>query len=361
MSVRRWSRGAVLAVLACVLVVLASCESRPARTPHVVPAPLSDELLALPDSATQWVTAPRPAPDSTALRMIVLWDATDPACLAAMPAIEAWHEAYSRFGLRMVGAHFSNCAACAESAAVASAARRLGVRFASAVSAEPPPASLAAGHGPVVWLGDRGDARPLWPGEPDDARRIEARLRAAIEARHPEARFPADAGGDPSGDAPAPRWRRVSLAPGEARGPLARAKLDESQPFTAQFRFQQEGSIEVPLPIGWWTPRRDGLEAARGGAANFVAIRYDAARVGVVMSPPAGSAARVWVLQDERWIPAGEEGGDVRFDERGASYVEVGEPRLYWIARGKHVLKLSPDVPGTRFHAFLFEAAQPRP
>jgi hypothetical protein len=68
------------------------------------------------------------------------------------------------------------------------------------------------------------------------------------------------------------------------------------------------------------------------------------------------------VLQDERWIAADAAGEDVRFDARGAAYVEVREPRLYWITRGgSHVLKLSPDVPGVKFHAFYFEAAAARP
>ncbi len=358
--------GALLACLA-----LGACQARP-RHPAPPPA-VPEEILAIADTAGAWVGAPRPAPDSTSLRLLVLWDLADPACLEMMPAVEAWHEAYARFGLRVVAIHFADAARLADSAAVGAAARRLGLRFAIAVSAAPPPAALAAGRGPVLALRERGSAPRILAGA-SDARDFERRLRAVLRDRHPEARFPDDRGdgpsaapgaldASPSASVAAPRWRVVPLAAGRiSRGPLSRAAPDRSQPFTTQFRFQEEAARDVPVPVGGWTPRRDGLEAARGGAANFIAIRYDAGRVGLVMAPPSGGAARVWVLQDERWIPAGEAGEDVRRDAHGSTFVLVDEPRLYSIARGgRHVLKLSPDVPGVWFHAYQFEAATPRP
>jgi hypothetical protein len=357
----RLRRAASLAGALAACLALGACTSRPKQAAPDLAAAVSDAVLSVADTASAWVAAARPAPDSTSLRLTVLWDDTDPACLGVLPAVEAWHEAYSRFGLRVIGIHFAFAARLADSSAVAAAARRLGLRFAIAVSAEPPPAALAAGRGPVLVLRD-GNPTPRRLGDANAARAFEHRLRAALRVRHPEAPFPEDAGVPPAGASAAPQWRTIRLAAGAvARGPLARATLDRAQPFTTQFRFQEEGAEDTPVPVGWWTPRRDGLEAAHGGAANFLAIRYDAGRVGLVMAPPAGGAARVWVLQDERWIPAGEAGEDVRRDPHGSTFVLVDEPRLYWIARGgRHVLKLSPDVPGVWFHAYRFESAAPR-
>lgn len=352
---------AALALVACL--VVGACESRAPRRAAKIPPPVSDETLAIADTASAWVAAPRPAPDSTSLRLTVLWDATDPVCIAMMPVVEAWHEAYDRFGLRVIATHFARASRLADTSTVASAARRLGLRFAIAASGEPLPAALAAGRGPVLVLRDRA-ATPQWLADANEARRFESRLRAALRSRHPEMRFPSDAGAAPVGEANgALHWRTVALAAGAvARGPLARAVRDATQPFTTQFRFQEEGAEGVPVPIGWWTPRRDGLEAARGGAANMLAIRYDAGRVGLVMAPPASGAARVWVLQDERWIAAGDAGEDVQYDSRGAAFVLVTEPRLYWIARGgRHVLKLSPDVAGVWVYDYQFEVAEARP
>ena len=140
-----------------------------------------------------------------------------------------------------------------------------------------------------------------------------------------------------------------------------------AQPFVSPFRSEQEGSLDTPVPVGWWTPRHDVLEASRAGAANFLAIRYDAGPVGAVMGPPAGDSqetgpARIWILEDEHWLrPAGARAG-VRFDPRGGSYVDLDATRAYALTRGgAHVLKLSPEQPGTRLYSFTFESETPRP
>jgi hypothetical protein len=359
----RLARAAAPWSAAALALALVSCESSPPPASEARHPAVSAATLGISDTAGVWAGGARPPADSTALGLVVLWDGTDPACLATLPAIEAWHEAYARFGLRVTGVHFAGAAVFADSAAVARASSRLGLRFASAVSAEPVPAALAAGLGPVVILREGANGFSEWVTDAGDASRVEERLRTALRGRTRGANFPGDAGAPPAAESERPpRWRRVLIRPGPvSEGPLADARLDVPQPFTVSFRFQEEGAAGIPVPVGWWTPRADGLEAARGGPANFLAIRYDAARVGLVMAPPAAGSARVWVLQDEHWIAAAAAGEDVKFDARGAAYVEVHEPRLYWITRGgSHVLKLSPDVPGMKFHAFSFEAVTVR-
>jgi hypothetical protein len=69
---------------------------------------------------------------------------------------------------------------------------------------------------------------------------------------------------------------------------------------------------------------------------------------------------RVWVLRDEQWLTADALGADARRDARGASYVDVSEPRLYALCReraGEHVVKLSPDAPGLTVYALIVEPA----
>jgi hypothetical protein len=359
-------RAAAFTLLALATVLAATgCAQRASRTAAENPT-VPAQVLAIADTAETWVSgrAPEKLDGPT---LTVLWTATDPTCLERMPTIEAWHEAYGRFGLQVVGLVFEREPSLADSLTAAVAARRMELAFPSAVSAEPLPASLAASRGPVVVLQDGVVQAPCWLESPGAAARIERDLHERLRAHHPEMRFPDDPSvatlAPPGAADDDPEWRRVSLAPGETKdGPLATAKLDEPQPFTAQFQFQESSANGVPVPLGWWTPRRDGLEAARPGAANLIAIRYDAGPVALLMAPPIRGASRVWVLQDERWIPAGEAGEDIRFDSKGAAYVDVSEPRLYRIARGgRHVLKVSPDDPGIRFLAFYFGRAGARP
>jgi hypothetical protein len=198
---------------------------------------------------------------------------------------------------------------------------------------------------------------------------IERALRAQLRQLHPELEFPADPG-LASGPSPAgpttqpPGARVVPLGSTRVReGPLAGATLGRAAQFTAQFRFQVEGKPYVPYPVGLWSPGGEGLTAARGGAENFVALRYDAGALWAVLSPPPGETVRVWVLRDENWLPAEALGADARLDGRGDSYVEVDEPRLYAICReraGEHVVKLSPDAPGVTVHALIVDPADAR-
>ena len=91
-----------------------------------------------------------------------------------------------------------------------------------------------------------------------------------------------------------------------------------------------------------------------------MAIRYSASRVGVVVTPPPGESARLWILRDDRWPRPDERGEDVAADSRGAASVLVTGPRIYWIDRGEgeRVLKLSPESPGVTVNAFVFTGAR---
>lgn len=326
--------------------------------------PVAPEVLTAADTSTAWVGGPRPAKgERAAIGILILWNGFDPRCAEILPLVEAWHEAYARYGLRITGLHFAPYSFAGDSAVVGAAARRLGLRFASAVVATPPPPALNAGLGPVVIWPGSGDSEPQWLSTPGDASAFEVRLRQRLRQLRPDAGFPADGAlGVTRGAAPTP-VRTVFLGLDRLqRGPLRGATAGRAQPFVTSFRSEQEGALETPVPVGWWTPQRDAVESARGGAANFLAFRYDAGPVGAVIGAPAGEATRVWILEDEHWLTAADAGDDVKFDARGASYVDAGEPRHFAIARGgRHVLKLSPDQPGVRFYSFTLAAAAARP
>lgn len=329
---------------------------------HDGPPPVPPEILASASTGREWVGDPRPAPNAAGtIGVLVLWDGFDPRSIERMADVEAWYEAYARYGVRLTGLHFTRYPFGADSAVVGANARRLGVRIPTAVVAGAPPAALAAGRGPVlIWPGG-GDPAPEWLATEADARAFEARMRRRLRELRPDAGFPADAGGIARETPPDP-VRTLFLGTRTAgRGPIRGAAAGASQPFVSPLRPEQEGMLDTPVPVGWWTPHEEFLEAARGGAANLLAIRYDAGPVGLVMGPSAEGPSRVWVLQDEKWLDPAQAGADVHFDARGASYLEVDATRLYRIgAAGAHVLKLSPDAPGVRFYSFTFEAATPR-
>jgi hypothetical protein len=299
--------------------------------------------------------------------VLAVFSDTHPNTFDALPQVEAWHRAYARFGVRVIGVHAPEFAFATNAAAVTQLARRLELSF--PIVEDPGLAVLGAlgGRGAEVHLAladHEGRLRTrVRAGDPArDLPAFELALREAVADAHPERGPPRGTSGrdQPTGTVSRVRTLRLGSA-SVAEGPLAGATPGRAQPFTAQFRFEVEGGPWVPYPIGWWIPRPLGIEAARGGAAQYLAIRYDAARVGVVASPPRSGSARLWILRDEAWLDGKTLGEDARRDALGASYVDIEAPGLYFVARGagEHVLKLSPESPGLTLHALTFEPDAP--
>jgi hypothetical protein len=326
--------------------------------------PALEALPPLPDSG--WVQGGPLPPDSLRGHTVVLalFSDTHPGAIAALPRIDEWHAAYARFGVRVIGVHVPEYAFATAPEVAERFAGRLGLTF--PIVRDPSLALLSA-------LGSRRSAveiviadaegrvrhtRTLGPGE-RDLLGSEHALRALLREARPDVSFPvAGAGEGAKRGRRVPDVRTIRLGSASAgEGPLTGATPGVAQPFTAQFRFEVEGAPFVPYPVGWWVPGPEGVAAHRGGAAQFVAIRYDAGRVGVVAAPAAGRTSRLWILRDEKWLAADALGEDARLDAHGASYIELDAPRLYFVTRGRgsHVLKLSPEDAGVTLHALTFE------
>ncbi len=323
------------------------------------------ERLPALTGAPAWVNGGPITADSLGERMtvVVVFSDTRPATLDLLPRLEELHEGFSGAGLRVVGVHVPEFAFAADTAVTARLARRLGLRFPIALDARRELERALGG------MGRNGDPRKVIAdgagrviGSSDEATDLSVRLAIArLMPGVPIDSLPRVADGGSGAEDPAQRPRFIPLGIGRVEGgPLAEAEAGEARTFTAQFRYQEQGEPAVPYPVGRWTPDAEGLTAVRGGAAQFVAIRYDAARsgparVGAVMSPPREGPVRVWVLRDEKWLPREALGADARLDPHGASYIDVDESRLYLVARGGGVFKLSPERPGLVLHAFTLE------
>jgi hypothetical protein len=320
----------------------------PARLPHF-------------ESVKAWLNRGSFAPESLAGHpaVVVLWSDTNPSALDVLPLVQSWWQAYSRYGVRVLGVHSPEFAFAADPAVPNRVVQRLGLGFPIALD-------------PNYEIRNRfGDAMP-WPGlaVADTAGRIvlqvpvsgasqaDRALRKLLRRLHPDAGFPDEA---EVMDKPAvpTATRIVSLGAGRVRsGPLAGVRPGTALTFTTQFRFQEEGAPFVPYPVGRWIPGAEGLVAVQGGAPNFIAIRHGGERVRAVIGPPPSGPARVWILENETWLGAETLGEDVSLDPQGASFALISEPRIYEIAApGKsRVLRFSPENPGVTFYAFLFES-----
>jgi thiol-disulfide isomerase/thioredoxin len=357
--------GALVLFVAARLILprLFTTAEEPEPPSHLVGQPLPDL-----GQVAGWLSGDDASADSLRGHAIVvaLWSDTDPECLRALPALEAWHQAYRRYGVRVVGVHEPDFAFAADASVPRRVAERLRLSFPIALDPSYVLRRVLGGpaEGPRLVLADPGGTIVAAGWGRARMPEIERALRDLLQRLRPDVHFPPDPGR--AAPAPAgtnePRTRVVPLGVARVReGPLAGAMPGEARAFTAQFRYQVEGRPYVPYPVGLWTPGGDGATAARGGAENYIALRYDGGALWAVMSPPAGETVRVWVLSDERWLAPDMLGADARRDGRGASYLEVSEPRLYAVCgerAGEHVVKLSPGEPGLTVHALIVEPAE---
>ncbi len=347
----------LLGVAALAVAMLLAIRMAPQWLPGLRPQhPVARQVPSL-EGVDAWLGAGRLSADSLAGRplALLLWTDTDPRALDALPVMEAWHHAFAPLGARVVAVHVPDFAFAADSTVPAREVRRLGLTLPVGLDPSLTVASALGGvpDGPHLLVADAtGEVRVDTVGLAGLAAG-ELALREAIRAAHPGTALP------PAMAPPADRGvRTIYLGTSrEPDGPLAGVAAGVPETFTAEFRYQQEeGRPWVAYPVGAWTPGADGLECRRGGAADFVAIRYSARRAGVIASAHAGGSCRLWVLRDDHWPEADARGEDVTGGANGA-WVNVSEPRLYWLDRagGDHLLQVSPEHAGLVIHAFVFD------
>jgi hypothetical protein len=347
----------VLVVLFAVACMVATVWLAPRFVPGLRPVERRVRR-ALPSLAglSAWRNGPMLTLDSLRGRPValLLWSDTDPRAGAALQVVDGWHRAFAPLGLRVLAVHVPDFAAATDSGVASRLAARLGLAL---------PMADDAGRAFMGALGGPADGPHLVVADAGGRVVVDTVGDLAAGQRALRALLPRGAGVPlpPEIDAALPPGARV-VALGAGRvvaGPLAGLPVGTTMVFTAEFRYQEQGRPWTPFPVGGWRADADGVSATRGGAANFVAIRYSAGRAGVVATPPPGASARVWILRDDRWPLAGERDEDVVADAQGAASILVTEPRLYWIDRGdgERTLKLSPETPGVTLNAFVFTGA----
>jgi len=136
--------------------------------------------------------------------------------------------------------------------------------------------------------------------------------------------------------------------------------LPTTTPGTATFidpKGHQEGRIYLH---GLWEVTKE--YARHAGATQesegFVAIRYTARTVNVVVRPKGAESFKVVASLDGVPLPAAVWGEDINVDERGRTYFEVDTPRLYNVVKAPQVgsgeLLLSTYSPDFLLYTFTF-------
>ncbi len=351
-------RARIVLVVTLLAVAIAAAIVWKTRRMPLAPAHPPVALDAL-DDASGWLNGGPGVADSLrgAPALIVVWSDTDPLSLAALPQAQGWLDAYGRYGLRVVGVHVPEYAFAADPPVPALVAQRLDVRFPVALDAGARVAPrLGAGEHLPLWLLADSRGRLAFRATGDAAERVHAAILALVRREQPDAGL-TEPEPEASDAGEATVTRVLCGVSGVSAGPLAHAAPGHTEIYTAQFRYEEQGEINTPYPVGRWTSSAEGVMAARGGASDYLAVRSERGAAYAVMSAGSASTTRVWVLCDEAWMPDSLRGNDVVGDAHG-TFVDVSEPRLYSLTNGAgpHVLKLSPESPGVTIYELVFRA-----
>ena len=333
-------------------------------------------LLAAPAGAARPLTPPAPEfppnaawfnskPLSLAMLrnrkvvLVVFLNPTGLHTLRLLPVLKAWFDRYALSQLMIIGVVTPDLEIQKDAVWVRSEMKRVGVDF------------------PVVIDGDRrlwkGYANDGWPtmyvvdrkgrivfdhlGEGDYGE-VEGSLRESLADV-------ADSVPEAVG-VPEPRTKECGHATPDvalgAHSPVRPLKLDyEASKRTSLLVGSREGEIATR---GQWDLEPDGLRLSRPAPdlGDFVRVVYVAVQGMAVLAPPAsGKKTRFFVKQDDQWLYEGIAGRDVRIDDDGRSFVEVGSARLYDLVLDTgdkpHELYVMPDHAGGGVYGFQFADA----
>jgi thiol-disulfide isomerase/thioredoxin len=348
-------------LLLLVVAVTASvaCADLPVGSP---PPPLSGDARA-------WINSPPLTWQELSGKVVLVdfMEYTCVNCIRTFPYLKAWYERYKPYGFVIVGIHTPEFRFDSTRANVAEAAKRFGLTF--PILSDPDSVNWQLyneNFWPSKYLFDQDGRLVVHHAGEGGYQEMERRIQDLLRKDHPDAKFAKPLAAVRPGDVEGAvcRTDTPELYANPSRGTLAdlprQWKRDHTVTITDPGR-HAEGKIYAQ---GAFLPRYQSLQHARTTTdlRDYVAIRYRATEVNVVVNRPRGHDYRVYATLDGAPIPKDSKGDDVKYDARG-SYFDVTSPRMYNAIRGPwgvHELRLASDSADFDVYSYTFSGCPQR-
>ena len=291
--------------------------------------------------------------------LIDFWEYTCINCIRDFTVVKRWYRKYHPYGFEVIGIHFGEFPMGHNAENVARAARRFQLPW--PVVADVHGAAWGA-FGSDVWpnrylISPRGSIELQVEGEGNN-RQMEQAIRDLLAKSHPEVKQIAL---DPDEATFAPRCGRTTdetyVGDWFGRGAVQQSHKKGK---TADFVAGKEPKDGGVVLAGRWRIEQDGATSSQppAGLEESATLKYHARSLYAVLSVAgSGHPVRVTILQDGQPLTPQNAGKDVQFDGAN-SYVEVGEPRMYYLLKnpafGQHTLLLKPLAAGFTLHSFTY-------
>ena len=334
------------------------------------PDTLHEGEASAPGAGVNWLNSPplKMAGMRGKVVMIDFWDPTCINCIRTYPINKGWWDRYRRYGFEIVGVEDPEFDIAGSLDDVRGAVKRFGLPYPILVdSAFQVWKEYKSQSWPNRFLIDaNGYIRYHIAGEGDDAE-FERAIQGLLKEAHPELAFPFTYGIAPDRDVWAPACGGAPTPEMYVGDWFGHGTLANPQSYrdgqTIDYQSQEPVNDGHVVLAGRWETQREGM-TYRGKhkgddpGDDHAAMRYHARELYAVMNVVHGRAARVYIMQDGKYLTSANKGVDVQIDSRGRSYIEVREPRMYYVVQNpefaSHTLKILPTRSGFGLNSFTF-------
>jgi thiol-disulfide isomerase/thioredoxin len=313
-----------------------------------------------------WLNGPPLDPAQLRGKVVLVdfWEYTCLNCLRTLPYLREWYRRYADRGFVIVGAHTPEFDFSAQRANVAAGAQRLDVTWPIVLDNE---FAIWKRYGNNVWpheylYDQNGSLVESFVGE-GGYPETEAKIQALLKNQHRGIKLPPVMALLPQDSYDKPGAVCYPHTPELLVGRMRIANAPTWRNLAQDTNYRDDASNPKDGAIylnGYWHLTPEAAVSGERGA--YIALKYSAIQVVVVIKPEGGGAIRVDVTQDGKPVAKGDAGKDIRYDDRGGSYVTVDAGRSYDLitnARyGKHDLRLSPNRDGAGIYDFDFESCE---
>ncbi len=290
--------------------------------------------------------------------LVDFWEYTCINCIRDFSVLKRWYAKYHAYGFDVVGVHYGEFQMGFSAANVRDAARRFQLPWPIVADLN---GSIWNEYHSNAWpnrylIDPEGDIVLHVAGEGNN-RPIEEKIRALLAPSHAEInQIPLD----PPENTFAPSCGictdETYVGDWFGRGAIANSGAYNNNGGVSNFRPNGEPPDGRVMFSSEWTTEQDGVTSDNDhGRAE---LRYHARSVYAVLSVTnPKKPVRVNVLEDGKPVAQNEAGVDVHVDAQG-SYLEVSEPRMYYLVKNpafsSHLLILEPEAAGLVMHSFTY-------
>ncbi len=346
---------------------------------QITPSPQAPMAQQMPQAAWPQVDWINSSPLSMArLRgkvvLIDFWEYTCINCIRTFPENKKWWDRYHKYGFEIIGVHDPEFDIAYPVSNVRTAVKRFGLPYPVVVDDW---FTIWREYDNSSWpnrflIDAKGKIRYNVVGEgSDDA--MEHAIQKLLKEAHPGLKFPVSYTIPPEKDSFAPSCGistpEMYVGYMHGRGILANAQ-GYHKGKTLRYKLPSQIRDGRAAVSGRWqtdnghNPDQSNGMIYRGKkkgnepSSDEMEIRYHARELYSVMNVKHGHPSRVYIRQDGKDLTPKDKGVDVQFDSQGHSYIEVREPRMYYLVSNptfsRHRVELFPTRAGLTINSFTF-------